>query len=50
VLLAEMLSHVDMTHGGLVRRMKAHGDGALVVATNGRGFGIAEAQVEKEHA
>ena len=43
-------SHVDMTHCGLVRRMKAHGDSALVVAIYGRGFGVAEAQVKKEHA
>ena len=30
VLLAEMFAHVDMTHCGLVRGMKAHGNGALV--------------------
>ena len=50
VLLAEVFAHVDMTHCGLVRRMEAHGDSALVVAIYGRGFGVAEAQVKKEHA
>ena len=49
VLLAEMFSHVDVTHCGLVCGVKAHGYVALIVAIDDCGVGVAEAQVE-EHA
>ena len=50
VMVKHMHAHVDVPGRGFVRRMKSHGDGALIVHVNVGGARITKTKVLEEHA